>query len=95
MSVIKADRHDHDGEEHFNQYDSLIFGDVEGRRWRLYADNQPGHYQQLSNDSSLSAALDVYNLPAERQGPLDLLESQGRVVNFSTGPSTSGRSGSG
>ena len=86
VSVIKVDRHGPHGEEHFNQYDSLIFGDVDGRRWRLHAADQPGHYERLSNDSSLNAALDVYNLPHERRGPLGLLESKGRVVDFSTGP---------
>ena len=93
VSVIKYDQHGPDREEHLNQYDSLIFGDVEGRRWRLFAANQPKHYEVLSTDSSLAATLDKYNLPAEKQGSISILRSHGRTVDFSTGGPSSGRSG--
>jgi len=87
VSVIRPHRHGQEGEGHFNQYESLIFCDSNGRAWRLYAAHQPGHYQTLSDDSSLSAALDLYHLPTERAEPLSLLPEHGRAVDFSTGGS--------
>ena len=91
VSVIKYDRHSPEGEEHLNQYESLIFGDVQGRCWRLFAAKQPKHYETLSTDSSLAATLDKYNLPSEKHGGLSILRSHGRLVDFSTGGPSSDR----
>jgi hypothetical protein len=85
VSVIRYDRHAA-GEEHFNQDESLIFNDRNERAWRLYAKDQPQHYEQLSTDSCLSAALDIYNLPEASGGSLSELSGHGRIVDFSTEP---------
>ncbi len=85
VSVIRYDQHA-GGEEHFNQDESLIFTDRNRRVWQLYAKDQPQHYEALSTDSGLSAALDVYNLPRASCGPLSDLIEHGRIVDFSTKP---------
>ncbi len=91
VSVIRYDQHGEESEPHFNLDESLIFADVEGRRWRLFAANQPQHYEVLSTDSSLAAALDLYNLPEANTGILADLDASGRTVNFSTGNPRSDR----
>jgi ribosomal protein L16 Arg81 hydroxylase len=86
--VIRADQHGSTGELHFNQYETLVFGDTAGRRWQLYAADQPKHYVALSSDSGLDAVLDVYNLPTQEGGDLSLLRKHGARVDFSTGSSS-------
>ena len=92
VSAIKWDQHSSDGAEHFNQYESLIFQDVDGQPWRLFAADQPGHFEELSTDSSLGAALVRYDLPPITQGPISILRSHGKLVDFSTGGIPSSRS---
>lgn len=92
ISVIKTDQHGTSDEEHFNQYESLVFKDIDGQPRRLFAADQPGHYQALSTDSSLDAALDLYHLPREKSGQISILQSHGRTVDFSTGGPSSDRS---
>ena len=84
VATIRSDKHQ-GGPSHFNQNETLIFRDQRGKSWRLYAKDQPGHFVALSNDSGLTAAFDLYGLPAAKKGKLSDLERRGLRVDFSTG----------
>jgi len=84
VSAVRFDRHA-DGESHFNKDDVLIFADTADRSWQLYARDQPGHYEKLSVDSGLGAAIDIYRWPATNSGTLADISKVGGLVDFSTG----------
>jgi len=84
VSAIRFDRHK-DGEPHFNKDDVLIFKDQTDKVWQLYARDQPGHYEKLSIDSGLAAAIDIYRWPSGTSGALADIQKSGGLVDFSTG----------
>lgn len=84
IATIRWDPHG-TGPEHFNHDESLIFADTAGRAWRLPLRDQPDHFQRLSADSGLQAALDLMKLPAQRAGTPAVLADFGRPARFSTG----------
>ena len=85
VCAVRLDQHAEDEELHFNKDDVLLFNDRQSRSWQLYAKDQPGHYEQLSNDSGLGTVLDVYRWPKEAAGSLNAIEAHGGLVDFSTG----------
>jgi len=84
VSTIRFDSHS-GGEPHFNKDDVLIFQDESRRVWQLYARDQPGHYEKLSLNSGLSAAIDIYHWPSAANGTLVDIQKAGGLVDFSTG----------
>lgn len=90
VCTVRADQHGTSGQRHLNKDDVLIYRDTAGYAWQLYAHDQPGHYKQLTNDSSLSLTLDQHRWPQATSGTLESLASQGALVGFST---RSGRRG--
>ena len=85
VCTVRFDQHGSTGEPHFNKDDVLLFQDQTGQSWQLYAADQPGHYEELSNDTQLGTALDVYHWPKETTGSLAAIKDKGGLVDFSTG----------
>lgn len=85
VCTVRFDQHGPTGKPHFNKDDVLLFQDQTGRSWQLYAVDQPDHYKELSTDTQLGTALDIYHWPKESVGSLSAIEDAGRLVDFSTG----------
>ena len=89
VSTLRVDQHGPAEPIHLNRDDVLLFKDRAGKAWQLYAHDQPGHYKDLSTDTSLDYALEQHRWPKETFGTLQSLRSNGALVDFSTG--TGGR----
>ena len=79
--TVRFDQHSSTGEPHVNKDDVLLFQDQKGQSWRLYAADQPGHYERLSTDTQLGT-LDVHHWPKESAGSLAAIEAEGGLVDF-------------
>ena len=86
VAVLRIDKHGAHGEPHLNRDDVLLFKDGTGSAWQLHANDQSAHYRTLSDDSSLSYALEQHRWPKEPAGTLASLSSHGAWVGFSTAP---------
>lgn len=67
--------------QHMNADDRLLFEDSEGRVIRVVRRRHPQHFERLSRDAGLTAAVESGQLPPRDEGPLS---DFGRGVSFST-----------
>lgn len=84
VATIRYDVHGV-GEPHFNKDDVLIFTDTGQRAWQIYARDEARHYQALSIDSGIDAAIELNHWPAAPAGTLAAMQQAGGYVDFAPG----------
>ena len=81
--VIRLLRYDKNhGEPHYNANDQIIFPTKSGKIVRLFRKDAPDHYIKIAENSGIVNIADAYNLPEEKNGPVEKYNANGAKLQL-------------